>query len=134
MQRDVYFGSVKLHGAENPETLREANNYVNSLRNQQRFKEAKSLMRKALPVARRVLGESDSTTFRMRMNYGMSLYRDPAATLDDLHEAVIMFEETERTARRVLGGAHPLTDGMEKELRIARLVLRARETRSPGRP
>ena len=61
-------------------------------------------------------------------------YRDPAATLDDLHEAVSMFEETERTARRVLGGAHPITDGMVKELRIARLVLRARETRSPGRP
>ena len=33
----------------------------------------------------------------------------PRATLDDLREAVRTLEETERTARRVLGGAHPFT-------------------------
>ena len=65
------------------------------------------------------------------MNYGMSLYRDPAATLDDLHEAVSMFEETERTARRVLGGAHPITVDIECTLRGATATLSARET-PPG--
>ena len=36
-------------------------------------------------------------------------------------------EELERTARRVMGGAHPLTVGIEGYLRDARAALRARE-------
>ena len=37
-------------------------------------------------------------------------------------------EETERTARRVLGRAHPIVVAMEQSLRNARAALRARET------
>ena len=60
-------------------------------------------------------------------------YEDPAATLDDLRKAVTTLEEIERTARRVLGGAHPLTvRGIEVELRKSQAALRARETPSPG--
>ena len=51
------------------------------------------------------------------------------STLDDLHEAVTMFEETARTARRVLGSAHPTTTGIENGLQKARTVLHASETR-----
>ena len=51
--------------------------------------------------------------------------RDPGATLDDLREAVTTLEELERTARRVLGGAHPLTTAHEKALQAARATLRA---------
>ena len=39
-----------------------------------------------------------------------------------------MLADAERTARRVLGGAHPDVVGIENELRIARAALRARET------
>ena len=52
---------------------------------------------------------------------------DPAATLDDLREAVTTIEETERIARRVFGGTHPLTVDIEDELRAARAALNARE-------
>ena len=52
--------------------------------------------------------------------YAMALYRDPDATLDHLHEAVNTLEEIERTARRVLGGAHPTTKGIERALQEAR--------------
>ena len=38
------------------------------------------------------------------------------------------FEDTERIARRVLGGAHPTTTGIERDLRKSRAALRARET------
>ena len=38
-----------------------------------------------------------------------------------------MLEEIEPTARRVLGGTHPLTTEIEGELRHARAVLVARE-------
>tara|TARA_B100000459_G_scaffold100263_1_gene57307 strand:- start:97 stop:393 length:297 start_codon:yes stop_codon:yes gene_type:complete len=56
-----------------------------------------------------------------------ALYADPAGTLDDLHEAVTMHGETERIARRVLGGAHPLTTAIEDDLRKLRAALRDRE-------
>ena len=98
----------------------------------ERFEEAKSLLRRTMPVARRVLGESDSTTLRMRWNYAEALYRDPDASLDDFREAVTTLEDVERIARRVFGGTHPLTVEIEDELRCARAALRARETPTPG--
>ena len=64
------------------------------------------------------------------MNYGQVLYFNNGATLDDLREAVTTLEETERTARRVLGGAHPITMDIERHLGLARATLRARETPS----
>ena len=60
--------------------------------------------------------------------YAMALYRDPDATLDHLHEAVNTLEEIERTARRVLGGTHPLTTEIENTLRGTQAALRSRET------
>ena len=49
------------------------------------------------------------------------------ATLDDLREAVATLEDAARFTRRVLGGAHPLTAGIERALQEARAALRARE-------
>ena len=80
-----------------------------------------------MPVVRRVLGEVNNTTLRMRWYYARTLYEKTAATLDDLREAVTTLEEIERIARRVLGGAHPTTAGIEDTLRDAQAVLRARE-------
>ena len=84
-----------------------------------------------MPVTRRVLGESHHLTLRMRTIYASALYMDSGATLDDLREAVTTLEETGRIARRVFGGAHPTTTGIEHCLRDARDELRARETPSP---
>ena len=53
-----------------------------------------------------------------------------SATLDDLRKAVTTLEDTERTARRVLGGAHPNVRSMEESLQQARAALRARDTPS----
>ena len=64
------------------------------------------------------------------MVYAGALHLDPDATLDDLREALTTLEETERIARRVLGGAHPLTNAIETALQNARAALRARETPS----
>ena len=41
-------------------------------------------------------------------------------------------EEIERTAQRVLGGAHPNTEEIENELQDARVALRAREETPPA--
>ena len=68
----------------------------------------------------------------MKMHYAMALYEDDSATLDGLREAVTTLEDIEGIARRVLGGAHPLTTTFEKNLRNARAALRAREEAAPG--
>ena len=63
-----------------------------------------------------------------------ALYFDKGATLNDLREAVATLQDSERIARRVLGGAHPLTVDIEGELREVRAALRARETTPPSDP
>ena len=73
-------------------------------------------MRKTIPAAQRVLGDNDRLTLKMRRTYAMALYNDPGATLDDLREAVTTLEDSQRIARRVFGGAHPLTMGIEDSL------------------
>ena len=52
---------------------------------------------------------------------------DDAATLDDLREAVATLDELTRTARRVMGGAHPLARDIERTLQNAREALAARD-------
>ena len=66
----------------------------------------------------------------MRVVYAAAIYDDPGATLHDLREAVTTLEDAERIARRVLGGAHPHTEGFGRNLLEARARLRARETPS----
>ena len=63
----------------------------------------------------------------MRWCYARALYLDDDGTLDDFREAVTTLEDASRIARRVLGGAHPLTEGIEEDLQNARAVLRARK-------
>ena len=110
--------------------IRAATNCARSLACLQRYREAKSLLRKVLPVTRRVTRDSSDISIRMRALYAQSLYYDAAATLDDLREAVTTLEETDRIARRVYGGAHPLTKNIEETLRKARAALAARKTQS----
>ena len=91
-------------------------------------------MRKTIPVARRALGENDENTLKILWSYAMTLYKDRSSTLEDLREAVTTLEELERTARRVLGGAHPLTVYIEDDLQATRAALAARETPSGPTP
>ena len=63
----------------------------------------------------------------MRWIYARALYDDPAAPLDDLRQSVETLEDTARIARRMLGGAHPITREIEESLR-----LRAREETPPA--
>ena len=108
-----------------------AQNYASSLVTLKRFKEAKSLLRESRPLARRILGEAD-ITLRMGKIYARALFGDPDATLDDFREAVTTLEEIERTARRVFGGAHPLTSAIKQDLQTSRELLDARETQPPS--
>ena len=113
-------GRLKLSGEESSYTLAAANNCAFSLVSLERVEEAKSLLRKTIPVARRVFGASHDHTLTTRSIYAATFYKDPGATLADLREAVTTLEETEPTARHVLGGAHPRVAQMQRDLRNAR--------------
>ena len=126
MRREVYSRTLKLKGREHFDTLIEARNLATALKELKRFQEAKTLMRKTMPVARRVLGESNELALKMRWTYAETLCLGDV-TLDDFRKGVTTLEETERTARRVLGGAHPVTEGLEIDLRSVREVLHRRE-------
>ena len=112
-------------------TLAAADNYALSLLKLQRFEEAKSLLRKQLPVARRILGKDHIQTIKMTWRSAEALYEDANASLGDMREVATTLEETERTARRVLGGAHPVTKGLGGHLQNAQAAVRARESGAP---
>ena len=126
MIRDIYFGSLKLYG-EDGDTILAANNYAMALTSLRRCKEAKELLRKTTPVARRVLGENDQLMLHLRTIYATASYYDPDATLGDLRESVKTLEDTARIARRVMGGAHPFLESIERDLGKSRTVLSAHE-------
>jgi len=134
LTRDVYSGRLDLNGEKHKSTLLAANNYASTLNVLKRFEEAKALLRKTIPVARRVLGGRDRLTLKMRWHYARALYQDPDATLYDLREAVATLEDIEPIARRVFGGTHPMTTGIEGDLRIVRTALRAREMQTTTLP
>ena len=128
MRREVYAGMLKLTGEQhNKDTVREASNYALLLGRLKHYAEVKSLLREMVPVTQRVLGNSHELTLRMRWMYAQSLCCADGATLDDLHESVETLEDTDRIARRVLGGAHPTTVRNEGSLRNARAILSVRE-------
>ena len=133
VRRDVYSGFVMIFGKEHRATITTAICYALTLIDLQRFAEAKALVRKMIPVARRVCGDDDENTLRLRYSYAEALCRDADATLDDLRESVETLEDTVRIARRVFGSAHPLTTGIEVPLRKARAALSTREDLSAVR-
>jgi len=127
MRQEVYSGRLMLLGEEHRDTHSAAINYGSSLMTLGRFEEARTLLRKTMPVMRRTLGDNDELTLNIRWGYAQSLYKDPSATLDDLREAVETLADAERIARRVFGGTHPLLVSIERNLRRAQETLRARE-------
>ena len=62
----------------------------------------------------------------MRKIFALTLYEPPDATRGDLGEAVAELEDLEPTARRMLGGAHPLVLAIERNLDESRETFYAR--------
>ena len=100
----------------------------------QRFEEAKALIRKTVPVARRILGESDEGTLKMRWTYARTLYEDDSASLDDLREAVTTLESVAKSWKQVFGDLHPETPRVQSVLEIARNKLARAAAASESKP
>ena len=108
MSRDVYSETLRLYDEESIDNLREANNYAMHLIEARRFKEAKRILRKGIPVARRVLGPEHDLTMSMREDLcRATLDGDSAA--NEKREALRALEDTVGLMRRVLGAQHPET-------------------------
>ena len=127
IEDEVYSEHVRFFGEENRNTLVAASNYASSLIRLQRFEEAKPLLRRTMPMTRRVFGENHEFTLKIRWCLAVALYKDPGATLGDLRKAVATFEEIEPIARRVLGSAHPDATAIEFHLENSRTTLSDRE-------
>ena len=121
---------MKYFGEEYGDTILAANNYGMALNDLRRFEEAKALLRKTIPVARRVLGEGHHITLTSRGVYAQALCYAAGATLDGLREAVNELEDVVRIARRVFGNTHPVVAGFVHQLRAWRSELARRQTPS----
>ena len=128
IRRDVYSGVLKLYGKEHRETIREANNYAVALLSLQRHAEGKPILYKAIPNARRTLGAEHDLTLNLRKIYGQCLYEDPSASRGDVAEAIEIFEDVQRRARRVFGPGHPNWEALPRDLMAAREKLASFDT------
>ena len=119
---------IGLPDEEHETTLLTAKNYATSLCDLKRFEEAKSLLRKTMPVARRTLGAEHDLTLNFRDIYAQCLYRAPSASRGDVAEAIGIFEDVLRRARRVFGPDHPNWTHLPRHLMAAREKLASFDT------
>ena len=94
----------------------------------ERFEEAKALMRKTMPVARRVLGDSNEDMLLMRRNYSLLLCKD-GSTLDDLREGVTTLDACSAARTRPQWGSRDLCKAREPHCAPAKQRSRRRGAR-----
>ena len=90
--------------------------------------EAKRILLKVIPNARRTLGAEHDLTLNLREIYGNFLYQDPSASRGDVVDAIEIFEDVQRRARRVFGPDHPHWEGLPHALTTARKKLASFDT------
>ena len=120
MRGDIYSKRLKLDGEEHPSTLSAANNYAMLLITLRRFKEAKRLLRKVIPVARRVLGNEHNLTLSLCEDLSRATLLDGDSSAEEVREAVRALEDTLGVWRRVLGPQHPNTQRVQQNLEAYR--------------
>ena len=103
------------------DTFIDAINLADSLIISTLFEEAKSLLRKHIPVARRALGNEHDLTLDLRNLFARVISRDPNSSRDDVHEAVTISEDVLRTTQRVFGTSHPYSRGSREDSESARM-------------
>ena len=90
--------------------------------------EAKRILLKVIPNARRTLGAEHDLTLNLREIYGNFLYQDPSASRGDVVDAIEIFEDVQRRVRRVFGPDHPNWRALPRELAAAREMLASFDT------
>ena len=93
------------------------------------FKEARTLLRKNIRVARRTRDDRNEFVLDLRANYARAIYRDTNSSRGAVHDAVAIIEDVVRTSRRVYGIRHPFFAEYRQDLERARMRLADDESR-----
>ena len=80
-----------------------------------RFEEAKRVLRKVAPVARRVLGTEHELTLSLREDLSRATLHGEFSA-EEKREALQMLKDTAAVMRRVFGPAHPDTLRVQRQL------------------
>ena len=102
---------------EDPLILQDVTNLGESLVHTSHFTEARSLMRKHLPIARRVVGPDHEITYGIIETLAGAMFQNALAPRKDLVEATEMLTKQLKRLRQVLGAAHPDTQRHEGYLK-----------------
>ena len=120
---------LTLHGLDDERTLISVTCLAISLIRGKKWAETKDLTHKALPAARRALGSDHELTIKLECRLARASYADEGASLDELRQAISMYEDLIRRARRIFGDSHPAAESMAARIEEARVIL-ARRTQS----
>mmetsp|Transcript_14232 Transcript_14232/g.44062 ORF Transcript_14232/g.44062 Transcript_14232/m.44062 type:complete len:118 (+) Transcript_14232:3-356(+) len=115
-------------GVSHEGTILTGNNLSSYLTLCGHFGEARTFAREQLALATESLGPTHQSTIFASVRLCGSLVEDPAATHDDLNEAVSLAEDALQKRRRILGPAHPSTRFSERVLKRAREKLQSKES------
>ena len=126
IERQIYQRRLALGGIDDDKTLLAAANVAISLVALEQWAEAKALVRKVIPAARRALGRDHEYTMKLDSALTVALYQDDDASLGELRQAVSIAEVASRRARRVYGNLHPLAETLAEDLDHARETLARR--------
>lgn len=130
VRRIIYEKARELKGVyEKVHGVPAARNLAISLINAHEFREAKILLREAVPAARKAHGGQDAEpTLQLTGLLALALTSDPAATQLDLREAIAILEEASRLARSSpsLGTQHPITGQLVHDCARNRAALLSR--------
>ena len=119
--KDLYEQMCALHGPDSVYPATVGSNYAQMLIQVERFADARAVGREIVQWAHR--NPDSPHSFHIVKALMDSLYKDPNASVDDLREAVEVFENIPATSSRVLGSAHPDTKTYEKALAKAKKAL-----------
>ena len=111
LEREMYAMRVARQGMRDEATIELGVNYAASLERLGKYDESKALIRE-LRRGAAALGSDHFSNLRLRWLYGLNLYKDTDATLDDLIESVAVLTKTSKDWRRVLGDNNPYTSNI----------------------
>ena len=128
LNREIYADFLQLDpSGNNKPTINVAVNLLSCFVNEKMINEhsveARTLARKTVPVARRLLGTEYDGFLQLRSLEALALFLPDDAALDDVRLAVEILEETTRTSRQVMGSSHQLTKHRAELLAQARFRL-----------
>ena len=121
INKDVYEQTCAIRGPGSLFTATLGANYALTLIKVERFADARAICRDIVQWAHR--NPDSPHSFHVLKALARSIYEDPNASVEDLREAVRVFENVPAASSRVFGPAHPDTKKYEGILAKAKKAL-----------